>query len=134
MKAHGISVFLALALLHSAAFAAEPPEAPESPLKKDFSEKIINQQPPEGANALEKTAWFVNNQLIGKDFYEPANYMFFRQAVKTIGFFPAIFATADRILRDSRIGTASNRTDADNPVIKEGPEAYAPGRAGREKQ
>ena len=123
MKAHGISVFLALALLHSAAFAAEPPEAPESPLK-----------PPEGANALEKTAWFVNNQLIGKDFYEPANYMFFRQAVKTIGFFPAIFATADRILRDSRIGTASNRTDADNPVIKEGPEAYAPGRAGREKQ
>ena len=114
-----------------AAFAGIPPET-ASVLEKDFSEKIISQAPPEGANAVEKAAWFVNNQLTGRDFYEPANYMFFRQAVKKIGFIPAVFATADRIVRDSRIGTASARLDAEHPTIKEGPEAYAPQLSGKD--
>lgn len=112
----------------TAAFAGIPPEA-AAVLEKDFSQQIIVQSPPEGANAAEKAAWFVNNQLTGRDFYDPANYMFFRQAVKGIGFIPAIFATADRILRDSRIGTASARLDAGHPTIQEGPEAYAPWRS-----
>lgn len=112
-------------LICTAAFAGIPPQAAYV-LEKDFPEKIISQTPPEGANAIEKAAWLVNNQLTGRDFYEPANYMFFRQAVKRIGFFPAVFATVDRIVRDSRIGTASARLDAEHPTIKEGPEAYAP--------
>ena len=44
---------------------------------------------------------------------------------------PAIFATADRVLRDSKIGTYDVRIDAEHPVVNEGPEAYAPGRAGK---
>lgn len=101
-------------------------------LNRSFSEKIITETPPAGANGVEKAAWAVSNQLVGRDFYRPANYMFFRQAVKTIGFIPAIFATADRIIRDSKIGTAGARIDAEHPVIEEGPEAYAPGRNGRD--
>ncbi|MBO4475686.1 MAG: hypothetical protein J5737_03075 [Bacteroidales bacterium] len=128
MKKRIIICVLTIILLPAAAGAAVPPGSPADPLKKDFSEKIIEQTPPEGANALEKAAWFVNNQLVGQDFYEPVNYMFFRQAVRTIGFFPAVFATADRILRDSRIGTAGARLDAGHRVIREGPEAYAPGK------
>ena len=101
-------------------------------LNRNFSEKMITQDAPAGANLVEKAAWTVNLQLVGRDFYRPENYMFFRQAVKTIGFFPAIFATADRIIRDSKMGTAGARIDADHPVIEEGPEVYAPGRNGRD--
>jgi len=97
-------------------------------LQSDFSEKIIEQKAPEGANGLEKASWLVNNQLTGRDFYDPANYLFFRQAVKQIGFFPAVFATADRILRDSKLGTFDVHIDATNPVVHEGPEAYSPKR------
>ncbi|MBO4455921.1 MAG: hypothetical protein J5759_05680 [Bacteroidales bacterium] len=86
---------------------------------------------PEGANVMEKAAWRVSRQLTGRDFYRPVNYMFFRQAVKEIGLIPAIFATADRVLRDSKIGTYDVRIDAEHPVVNEGPEAYAPGRAGK---
>ncbi len=101
-------------------------------LGRDFGAKLVSEAPPQGANALEKASWHISKQLTGRDFYRPVNYMFFRQAVREIGFFPAIFATADRILRDSKIGTATAELDADNPVIEEGPEAYAPGK--REKK
>ena len=100
-------------------------------LKKSYSDKVIEESAPEGANAVEKAAWRVNRQLTGRDFYRPVNYMFFRQAVKEIGFFPAIFATADRILRDSKLGTYDVRIDAEHPVVNEGPVAYAPGRTGK---
>ncbi|MBR4810110.1 MAG: hypothetical protein IK031_07505 [Bacteroidales bacterium] len=98
---------------------------------KSFSDKLIEEKAPEGANAIERAAWKVSRQLTGKDFYRPVNYMFFRQAVKEIGLIPAIFATADRILRDSKIGTYDIGLDAAHPLVEEGPEAYAPGRAGK---
>jgi hypothetical protein len=100
-------------------------------LNKTLTDKVVVETPPEGANVVEKGAWRVYRQLTGRDFYRPANYMFFRQAVKETGFFPAVFATADRILRDSKIGTYDVRIDAAHPMVEEGPEAYAPGRAGK---
>ena len=48
------------------------------------------------------------------------------KAVKTLGFIPAVFATADRILRDSKLGTATVKLDPSDPFIHEGPEAYLP--------
>ena len=100
-------------------------------INNSFNDKLIEESAPEGANVVEKAAWGVYRQLGGRDFYRPVNYMFFRQAVKEIGLLPAIFATIDRILRDSKIGTYDVRIDADHPVVAEGPEAYAPGRAGK---
>jgi len=127
---------LILLLATQAAFGRIPPgNARENDkdliLNKSYSDKVIGEAAPEGANAVEKAAWRINRQLTGRDFYRPVNYMFLRQAVKEIGFFPAIFATADRILRDSKIGTYDVRIDAEHPVVNEGPEAYAPGRAAK---
>ena len=100
-------------------------------LEKDFQNKEIEEAPPEGANGAEKALYKVYQQLMGRDYYRPANYMFFRQAVKEIGFFPAVFATFDRVLRDSKLGSADIRIDAEHPYVEEGPEASAPGRAGK---
>ena len=127
------AIILALLILRSAAASgAEPPVADASAmLQKSFEDRITAETPPPGANGIEKAAWHVRRQLTGRDFYEPANYMYLRQAVKEIGLVPAFFSTADRILRDSRMGTAGTRLDASNPVIKEGPEAYAPRRSGK---
>lgn len=98
-------------------------------LEKSFNDKEIKETPPEGANGAEKALHKVYQQLMGQDFYRPQNYMFFRLAVKEIGFFPAVFAVIDRVLRDSKLGTAGVMTDSEQPFIEEGPEAYAPGRA-----
>lgn len=126
------SVLTAAAILLSLSFAASAQSSDrELMLGKSFDGKLISEQPPRGANAFEKASWFISNQLVGRDFYSPANYMFLRDAVRRIGLIPAFFATADRILRDSRIGTASTPTGPDNPIIEEGPEAYAPWREGR---
>lgn len=91
----------------------------------DFSSKQIIETPPAGANAAEKTLWGVRRQLTGTDRYEPANYMFFRPAVRELGLIPAFFATADRILRDTRLGTVRALPDPSDGKIHEGPEAYA---------
>ena len=99
-------------------------------LNADFGGKVLQEAPPQEAVGIERAVWHVRRQLSGRDFYDPPNYIFFRQAVRCIGFIPALFATADRLLRDSRIGTAG-QIGPDRPVIQEGPEAYAPGRAGR---
>jgi hypothetical protein len=125
--------FLILAVASGGFFVPSgPPEGDSADsqllLKADFSGKLVTQKAPEGANALEKASWHVYNQLTGRDYYDPANYMFFRQAVKSIGFIPACFATVDRILRDSKIGTADVHIDSADPYIHEGPEAYAPGK------
>ena len=100
-------------------------------LEKDFSDKEIIEAPPEGANGAEKALYKVYQQLMGQDLYRPQNYMFFRKAVKEIGFFPAVFAVFDRVLRDSKLGTAGVMMDPEQIVIEEGPEAYAPGRAAK---
>ena len=93
--------------------------------RADFSKRQITETPPAGANAAEKAMWGVRRQMTGHDMYEPANYMFFRPAVREIGFFPAIFATADRILRDTKLGTAYAVPDMEDGKIHEGPEAYS---------
>jgi hypothetical protein len=92
----------------------------------DFSAQLYREQAPEGANACETAMYHLYKQLTGRDFYDPPNYMFLRSAVKTLGFFPGVLATLDRILRDSKLGTATSRLDPEHPVIYEGPEAYLP--------
>lgn len=124
-------VFIA-ALLLSAGAAAQTVSDRSLILESRFTDQVREEKAPEGANFAEKALHEVYKQLSGRDFYRPVNYMFFRQAVKEIGFIPAVFASFDRVLRDSKIGTADVRIDAEHPVVVEGPEAYAPGRAARE--
>ena len=95
----------------------------------DFSSQRITETPPAGANVTERALWTVRKQLTGRDFYEPANYMFLRPAVREIGFIPAVFATSDRILRDTRLGTVRAVPDPSDGRIHEGPEAYSLKRA-----
>lgn len=90
----------------------------------DFSSRCITETPPAGANAAEKALWGIRRQLTGQDLYEPANYMFVRPAVRELGLIPAVFATSDRILRDTRIGTVNVRRDPVDGKIHEGTEAY----------
>jgi len=45
----------------------------------------------------------------------------------------SITATADRILRDTKIGTASAHLDPSDPYIHEGPEAYVPQKRRKEQ-
>ena len=130
MSARPILILAALLLGFQA--AAQTVSDRELLLDRQFSDKVYTEKAPEGANAAEKALFEVYKQLVGRDFYRPVNYMFFRQAVKKIGFFPAVFASFDRVLRDSKLGTADVWIDADHPVVNEGPEAYAPGRAARE--
>ena len=92
-------------------------------LNADFSGSVIKESAPLGANLFEKASWEISRQLTGKDFYRPQNYMFFRPAVKEIGFFPALLALPDRILRDSRIGTAGYPFGEGQHIISEGPGA-----------
>ena len=97
--------------------------------RADFGSVMQTETAPEGANGVEKAMYAVRKQLTGRDFYDPPNYMFFRQAVRSIGFVPAFFATSDRLLRDSRLGTVRTYLNPDDPVIHEGPEAYSLRRA-----
>ena len=92
--------------------------------KADFSSQLIKETPPAGANCAESALWSLRRQLTGHDMYEPANYMFVRQATREIGLVPAVFATADRILRDTRIGTVRAIPTPEDGRIHEGPEAY----------
>ena len=100
--------------------------------KADFSSQLIKETPPAGANCAERAMWSLRRQLTGRDMYEPANYMFVRQATCEIGFVPAVFATADRILRDTRIGTVRAIPNPEDGRIHEGPEAYRLRRDGAE--
>ena len=122
--------FAALTLLLCA--AAPPPGGDKEKdsrlaLSADFSAlRTQPQKAPEGANGAERALHTIRKQLTGRDCYDPPNYMFFRQAVRSIGFIPAIFATADRILRDTRLGTMREKLDPEDPYLHEGPEAYKP--------
>ena len=122
-------IALAFILLQAIIFPSNAQNDVRLMLDADFSSKIISEHAPDGANAGEKAMYELYKQLTGRDFYDPPNYMFFRRAVDTLGFVPAVFATLDRVLRDSKIGTATLKLDPDDPVKHEGPEAYAPQRA-----
>ena len=122
-------IALILTLLPAVLFPLNAQNDIQLMLDADFSSKLYREQAPEGANAGEKALYEVYKQLTGRDFYDPPNYMFLRQAVDTLGFVPGVLATLDRILRDSKIGTATVVLDPDDPVIHEGPEAYARGAA-----
>ena len=100
-------------------------------LWRDFSGAIITEHAPEGANGPEKAACAVRRQLTGKDVYCPPNYMFFRAAVRELGFIPAVFATLDRITRDNRLGAAHLRIDEDRHCYPEGLEVYRHARPDR---
>ena len=91
----------------------------------DFSGQLVSEAPPDGADCAERAHYLIRKQLAGRDAYDPPTYMFFRQAVRQIGFVPAVLATSDRLLRDTRIGTAGVHLNPDDPFIHEGPEAYA---------
>ena len=118
-------LLVAAALLCGVTLHSQTPDS-ELLRQADFSGKRITEHAPEGANCTERALYTVRKQLTGRDFYEPANYMFVRPAVREIGFIPAFFATSDRILRDTRIGTASLKLDPSDPFVHEGPGAYAP--------
>ena len=122
-------IVLALVLLQAIIIPTNAQNDVRLMLDADFSSKIITEHAPDGANAGEKAMYELYKQLTGSDFYDPPNYMFFRQAVDTLGFVPAVFATLDRVLRDSKIGTATLKLDPDDPVKHERPEAYAPQRS-----
>lgn len=128
MSARRITVLIAVLSL---AFQAAAQTASDRQLlsDRDFSGRIIVETPPAGANAPERVLYHIYRQLTGRDFYRPASYMFFRQAVKANGLPSALLAMPDRILRDSKIGTADVRIDAAHPYVEEGPEAYVPWRA-----
>ena len=96
-------------------------------LGRDFSGAVVTENAPEGADWAERAAWTVRKQLSGRDYYKPATYMFLRPAIHELGFFPAIFATFDRITRDNRLGAAH----IPGSLVEEGPEAYAPARHAR---
>ena len=117
---------LILALLPAVLFSASAQNDIQLMLDADFSSRLYCEQAPEGANAGEKALYEIYKQLTGRDFYDPPNYMFLRQAVDTLGLVPGVLATLDRVLRDSKIGTATVVLDPDDPVIHEGPEAYLP--------
>ena len=124
------AAFLAAAVLLLS--AAPPPDNDREQdsrlaLSADFSSLRTSEKSPEGANGAEKALHTIRKQLTGRDYYDPPNYMFFRQAVRSLGVIPAVFATADRILRDTRLGTAREQLDPEDPYIHEGPEAYKAG-------
>ena len=121
-------IALIIILLQALIFPSNAQNDVRLMLDADFSSKIIIEHAPADANAGERALYEVYKQLTGSDFYDPPNYMFFRQAVDTLGFVPAVFATLDRVLRDSKIGTATLKLDPDDPVKHEGPEAYDPQR------
>ena len=117
---------LIIILLQAVVYSANAQDDIQLMLDADFSSMQIREQAPEGANAAEKALWAVYRQLTGRDFFDPPNYMFLRKAVSSLGFLPGVFATLDRIMRDSKLGTATIRLDPGDPYVHEGPEAYLP--------
>lgn len=67
----------------------------------------------------------IRRNLAGACHYYPCCAEYFGQAVREIGFFPALFSFADRITRCSTIGTASSQHKReDDGLIHEGTEPY----------
>ncbi len=68
---------------------------------------------------------YVRRQLQGACRYSPECPQFFVQAIREIGFVPAVFATADRLTRCTKIGTAASYHNiGEDGLIHEGVEAY----------
>ncbi|MBO6169501.1 MAG: hypothetical protein J6O51_05965 [Bacteroidales bacterium] len=80
----------------------------------------------DSTTVAERVAGAIGKQLGSRGFYDPPTYLFFRKAVNSLGFFGGSLATVDRILRASRIGTATSAVPAGPNGIAEGPEAYLP--------
>lgn len=93
-----------------------------APARKDASVRADAQMAEQSKLTPEE---YVRLQLAGDCYYTPTCAEFFKQACKELGFFPAVFATADRMTRCTRIGTAAkyHRRGADGH-INEGPEVY----------
>lgn len=93
-------------------------------LGADFSSKVIKVEAPKDISKVEEALYKVDKQLTGRCYFNPPCYLFFGQAVRELGFVPAVFATSDRILRCTRIGMVLEKFDEDHRHIDEGPEAY----------
>ncbi|MBQ1780554.1 MAG: hypothetical protein II001_03875 [Bacteroidales bacterium] len=117
---------LIIILLQAIILSANAQNDIQQMLDADFSSLQIRDQAPDGANSCEKALYEVYKQLTGRDFFDPPNYMFLRKAIDSLGFFPGVFATVDRIMRDSKLGTATVNLDPADPYVHEGPEAYLP--------
>lgn len=119
---------LIIFLLQAVSLSANAQNDIQQMLDADFSYLQASDSVPDGANSAEKALCVIYRQLTGRDFFDPPNYMFLRRAINSLGFFPGVFATLDRIVRDSKLGTATARLDPGDPFIHEGPEAYLPGK------
>ncbi len=74
-----------------------------------------------------KITTVVNRQLSGRCFFEPECNLFFEEAVHRFTLFPAIFITADRMTRCSRIGAAGMPSfyfESEDGKFHEGTDAY----------
>ena len=100
-------------------------------LEADFTPLLSREAPPEGISPIEKSMYRMNLQLTGRCYFNPPCYLFYSQAVRDLGFLRGSFATVDRLLRCSRIGTARVHFDPADPHIHEGTEAYLPERRQR---
>lgn len=76
----------------------------------------------------DRVAEALDRQLAGSCPFDPGNRAFFRQAVREAGFIPAVFFTADRLTRSSRVGTTQHHHFSEDGFIHEGVEAYLPGK------
>ena len=97
----------------------------------DFSPLLITETPPDSLSVAETVMYTVNKQLTGRCYFDPPCYLYFGQAVRTLGPVSGTLSTLDHIIRCSRIGTARIHFDPTDPYIHEGPEAYLPERRRR---
>ncbi len=92
-------------------------------LRSRFSAPDV-EQAADSTTVAERIAGAIGTQLGSRGFYNPPTYLFFRKAVKELGFLRGSLATIDRMLKASKIGTATSKAQAGPDGIAEGPEAY----------
>ena len=97
----------------------------------DFSSLLSRETRPDSLSVAEKLMFTVNQQLTGRCYFDPPCYLYFGQAVRTLGIVSGTLSTLDHIIRCSRIGTARIHFDPADPFIHEGPEVYLPERRRR---
>lgn len=91
-----------------------------------FSASVVCAGEGRDTTVVARGALAVSRQMSSACAYSPSCPVFFTQARRELGFFPALFATADRITRSSgRIGIAGRSFKPDEDGFRhEGPEAY----------
>lgn len=123
------AVLLLLGVLFVTASAAKELPAPqelsvsqERPAAQETS-AAEDRSAPENARNREREG--VHGGVLGNSPYSPACPQFFVEATREIGFVPAVFATADRMTRCTKIGTAASyHLRGEDGLIHEGVEAY----------